>query len=983
MQGKYGSEHAVAMSQAHSQLGELLTVVLITHNRPAFLRRTVQYYSTLPCKVLVLDSSPEPTEGVEGRFASIDYRHVPQYEYWGIQRKLSYGIEQVTTPYMVFAADDDFILHDALAESVSFLEANADYGMCHGYCLMYLTLAKSVNYFRRDRKVCEDYASEHGQDRALEYMEQFIPPFYAVHRTSLLREWHALMPEGTSFEWQEIGHVYYMLACAKARILPIPYIVREINYYGSEHSTDVFVSLASNRPQAVAEREAFAGFLASLPTGITGLDPEQTKAFALDSFKAMAIGLSTNRALVIERIFDSAWSSASMQPKRLFGPNQYVELPFYNQAFFDELTTIEFFLHAMPAGRAQLEGLEGAWTLQDDLLRPRNNDTPESVVDRLWQALECNMFNRPVVKRLAQQLEALGEDKDAKRISAWHERLDSLPDPDNRRTFERMLSGRLLKWLAARDPNTDELRTIAEHLQAHQGGPQFGLLVLNLDDDADKLQVTLDSLLEGHSRAFKVVVFTTGEPLSATLESNTLHFVKVTQGNYVDKLNQIARQSTCDWLLLAEAGDQFTTSGLLRASLELQSAPDCRAVATDEIQRQPNGALVDVFRPGFNLDLLQSLPTLMARHWLVRRDVLVEAGGYSADFSKALEFDLLLRVIEQGGMAWLAHLDEPLLICPAPVLEENPDERLALIRHLGTRGYKAQVTSHNPGTWQIDYRHTARPMVSIIVPSQDNLPQLERCLNSILQRTRYQRYEVLVIDNQSQSSAVTAWLDTQAQKTGRVRILRAEQRLSASALHNLAAQEAQGEYLVLMSADGDVVNPNWIEALLNQALRPEVGVVGAKLVDRDGNTTQAGLVLGMNGAVGPTFVGEKAGTAGYLHRLVLEQNYSAVSGACLMVRKELFDAVGGLDEDAFAEAWSDVDLCLKVAGAGYLTVWTPQVHVIHPGTLPEAPQTLEALRDKWAGPFQHDLAYNQNLAKTGKGFTLGNASSVNWAQLLA
>ena len=139
------------------------------------------------------------------------------------------------------------------------------------------------------------------------------------------------------------------------------------------------------------------------------------------------------------------------------------------------------------------------------------------------------------------------------------------------------------------------------------------------------------------------MVFTTGEVPAATSVSNTLHFIKVSKANYVDKLNQIARQSPCDWILLAEAGDQFTATGLLQASLELTAAPECRAVSTDDIQRQANGAWVDVFRPGFNLDLLQSLPALMARHWLIRRDVLVEAGGYSADFSRALELDLLLR----------------------------------------------------------------------------------------------------------------------------------------------------------------------------------------------------------------------------------------------------------------------------------------------------------------------------------------------------
>ncbi|MDB5984071.1 MAG: glycosyl transferase family protein, partial [Pseudomonas sp.] len=466
-------------------------------------------------------------------------------------------------------------------------------------------------------------------------------------------------------------------------------------------------------------------------------------------------------------------------------------------------------------------------------------------------------------------------------------------------------------------------------------------------------------------------------------EGNTLHFVRVTPGNYVDKLNQVVRQSTCDWMLLAEAGDAFTASGLLRASLELSAAPECRAVVTDEIQRKADGALVDVFRPGFNLDLLQCLPSLMARHWLVRRDVLVEAGGYSADFRNALEFDLLLRVIEQGGMGWLAHLDEPLLITQAPVLEENLHERLALIRHLATRGYKAQINSAVPGVWQIDYRHTARPLVSIIVQSQDNLPLLERCLDSVLQRTRYQRYEVLVVNNQSQSSAVAVWLDEREHTPGRVRIIRSEQRLSAAALYNNASQQAKGEYLVLLDADSEVVNPNWIESLLNQAQRPEVGIVGPKLVDRDGSITQAGLILGLNDGVGSAFVGEPAESKGYLQRLALEQNYSAVSAACLMVRKALFDTVGGFDEEVFAEAYSDVDLCLKVGAAGYLTVWTPQVQVIHPGSLPQVPQALEALRNKWAGQFQHDLAYNKNLALTGKGFTLGAPSSVNWAQLLA
>jgi len=971
MQGKFGSELTLP-------LNELLTVVLITHNRPAFLRRAVKYYSSLPCKIMVLDST---VERPEGDFSAVDYHHVPQFAYWGMQAKLAYGVERLTTPYMVLAADDDFILHDSLAESVSFLDANQDYGMCHGYCLMYLTLTNGVNYYRRDKKVQEDYASERAQDRVIDYMSQYIPPFYAVTRTDLMKTWHSALPAGTNFQWQEIGHVYFLLASAKARILPIPYVVREINYGVSEHNTDVFHSLTYVDTKSVAEREAFAEFLTSLPCAIEGLDAAQAKAFALKSFDAMAESLRSGRALTAELIFESTWNQEKKVPDRRFGPLQYVEMPFYNQAFFDRLEQFEFMLHAMPAGRIQLEGLEGVWTRQAHLLQARNNDTAESVTDRLWQAHDLNAFNQTVVKRLSTQLQAADEDEAAHAMNDWIARLEVLADDDQQAMFDKTKSGRLLKWLAAREPSAEQAQAIARHLAVNGGGPQFGIFLLDLDNDIDKLQVSLDSLLEGHCKAFRIVVFTTGEAPSATTAQNTLHFVRVTPSNFVDKLNQSAQQSPCDWLLLAQAGDQFTASGLLRASLELMDAAQIRAVATDEIQRQESGALVDVFRPGINLDLLQSVPSLMARHWLVRRDVLLDAGGYQADFNKALELDLLLRIIEQGGLDGLAHLDEPLLITQAVAPEENAHERQALLRHLGNRGYKAKVNSTLPGTWQIDYRHAEQPLVSIIVPVIDDVRALQRCLESVVLKTRYSRFEVLVAANPNTSAEVNDWLGSL--QHAKVRVLRADQPLCDSALCNAASEQAQGDYLVLLAADSEVVNPNWIDLLLNHALRPEVGIVGGKLVSRDGKVAQAGLILGLNDGVGSPFIGEKHSVEGYMQRLAVEQNYSAVSKVCLMIGKELFNALGGLDEVTFADGFSDIDLCLKAGQAGYLNVWTPLVQVLHTGELPQAPQALAALREKWSTAFAQDPAYNANLALTGKGFTLGENTSINWAQLLA
>lgn len=961
-------------------LDEQLTLVVLTQDRPAFLRRTLQYYSTLPARVLVLDSSQHANSEIASLFAQVSYLHLPQFAERAAQSRIAHGVEQVTTPFMALVSDEDFLVHEGLVQSVDFLAAQPEYGLCHGYCLMYQAHGDKVEYLRRDKKVLEDYASDDAAERVLSFMNQYIPPFYAVTRTSLLKQWFAALPEDTSGEMQEYGHAFYLLASAKARILPIPYGVREREHRFCDQQTNMLKKLGSTAPEAVVERQQFASFLASLETGLEPLSVPARVELAVSGYAALRACLDEQRSLGLTSIVSSRWNDVFSPVDRQFGPRQFVEMPFYNQAFFDVLNEIEFLIHAMPAGQLQIEALEGVWVQQALLLRTHANDNPETIANRLWDAMTLNIFNPHVVEPLATLMARQDDPQEAAQMSRWLERLTSVNREDHRVRFDQMPSGRLLQWLDARKPSAADVQAISSHIATQGPAPQFLILLLDLADDMRKLQVTLDSLVEGHCKTFKVVVLTTGEPPSTTSAQNTLHFVRVTKNSWVEKINQAAQQSSCNWVLLAEVGDEFTPGGLLRASLELQAAPQCRAVFADEIQRLPGGALTHVMRPGFNLDLLQSNPNQMSRHWLMRRDVLLDAGGFSADFAQALEFELLLRVIGQGGMGWLAHLDEPLLVCDALTSEDNPQQRLALTRHLSNRGYKAQVIAATPGTWRIDYRHSQRPLVSIVLPCEDDLAELQRCLASITLRTRYVSYEVLLADNHSQSAELVEWLARQ--EKGRVRVVRTEAHLSKAALINAAVAQAKGEYLILLSADSEVVGPNWIDALLNHAMRPEVGVVGAKLIDRRGNVSQAGLILGLNGGVGSAFVGETKDAAGYLQRLLLDQSYSAVSDACLMVRKELFDSVGGLDQEQFSEAFADVDLCLKLGQAGYLTVWTPQVQVIHPGTLPAAPSVLAALQGKWADAFAHDPAYNKNLTLTGEGFTLGQACGSTWAQLL-
>ncbi len=958
------------------------TLVVLTRNQPDFLRRTLQYYRAYAGPVLVLDASIEAPFADDLPATNVTYLHVPQFADATTADMFAHALGLVTTPFVTLADVNDFLMEDALAQSVSFLQDHPEYGFCHGYSLSYRAVDNQVDYFRRDKKVPEAISAERSEDRIQQAMAAFISPLHAVTRTELLRHWYSAVPKTAAAVWQDIGLGWYLAASGKGRLLPVPYAVREVSAAPARQKGQVIAALNDADALSRAARESFADFLVSMSPSPLGHDSTGARALVLDSFNTLLKCVRDDTAAAHERIVESNWKSPLSGPVRRFGPNQYVEMPFYNQPFFDRLAEIEFLIGALPAGAVQHDELEGMWVSQQELLTLHDNDTPQTITERLWEALDINVFNKAVVAQLAERLAHLNEPDEARGMTEWLHRLEAVGAQDRQELLHATASGRLLNWLELRRPDADVVARGNARLAAEGAGAQFGIFLLDLDDDLRKLQGTLDSLIEGACTSFRIVVFTTGEPPVATSVQNTLHFVKVSKSNYVDKLNQIARQIASGWLLLVEAGDRFLPGGLLRAALELQGADDVRAVAADEIHRQPNGTLKDVMRPGFNFDLLLRNPAQMARHWLIRKEVLLEAGGYSPDFTGALEFELLLRIIEKGGPSWLAHLDEPLLITDACEPADNGDERLALTRYLTALGYKAQVTSARPGTWQIDYRHSERPLVTVILPSQDNLESLQRCLTAVLQRTRYMRYEVLIVDNQSQSPQVHEWLDRQ-QQNPRIRILRSDVVLSEAALYNAASQQAQGEYLVLLSADSEVVNPNWIDALLNHAMRPEVAVVGPKLIDRDGTVTGAGLILGMNGGVGSAFIGEPREASGYMQRLVLEQNYSAVSAACLMVRKSLFQSTGGLDEAHYGDAYAVVDFCLKIGQSGFLTVWTPQVHVVHPGETKQAPAALARLQADWTTAFAHDLAYNQSMSLSGQGFDLDTTSRADWMALIA
>lgn len=280
------------------------------------------------------------------------------------------------------------------------------------------------------------------------------------------------------------------------------------------------------------------------------------------------------------------------------------------------------------------------------------------------------------------------------------------------------------------------------------------------------------------------------------------------------------------------------------------------------------------------------------------------------------------------------------------------DVLATLNRHLAVLGYRGQVQEGGKGRLHIDFRHPSTPYVSILLPTGDDLEQLRTCLTSILQRTRYPRFEVLVVSDAVAAQSIAAALGGLQGEGGRVRVLIGDQSASVSELVNLAAQQARGEYLVLMNSRCQVVAPAWIEALLNQAQRPEVGVVGAQMYGSDNAISHAGYELLDSRQVHSTWLGLASSAREQSLGVQEVRSSQAVSGDCLMVRKEVFDHCGGLQ----ALAGADIDLCLQVAQAGLLVLCTPDAPMFNE-RVPVVPQEqLQALVARWSAAFNRRAA---------------------------
>jgi GT2 family glycosyltransferase len=451
---------------------------------------------------------------------------------------------------------------------------------------------------------------------------------------------------------------------------------------------------------------------------------------------------------------------------------------------------------------------------------------------------------------------------------------------------------------------------------------------------------------------------------------------------------QALRDARAVHLIFLRAADRLAQIAFHRLRAALAARPEAALVYGDEDQIDRDGRrFAPWFKPDFGPDLFLS-QNGFGRAVLFQVDRLrVAQFPEAADLDTAI-YHLALRVIQASG-------EEP-LHCPGILVHvggdpaATPKARVIYLKDPARRGAVAEFAAGTPslsgasveGPDALGFlrlRHpvpASPPLVSIVIPTRDRKDLLEQCIRGLDQTTAYRNFEIIIVDNDSREPDTKAYFKALAQRAG-VRIVAAPGAFNYSRLINLGAAQAHGELLLALNNDTEAIEPGWLDELVGQALRPDVGLVGALLLYPDRSVQHAGIIIGLGGVAQPVFAETEPGDPGYAARIAVAQDLNAVTGACHMVRRNLFQRLGGLDETHLAVAYNDIDFCLRVREAGLRVVYTPFAPLIHrhsasrgsdaqPKRLASYVWERDYMRARWAGELLDDPFFNPNLSLSGK-----------------
>ena len=434
-----------------------------------------------------------------------------------------------------------------------------------------------------------------------------------------------------------------------------------------------------------------------------------------------------------------------------------------------------------------------------------------------------------------------------------------------------------------------------------------------------------------------------------------------------------------DWVGFLDHDDLLEPDALFQNVKWLQKHPDADLIYSDEDKLTERGFDSPIFKPDWSPDYFLSC-NYVCHFTLIRRELIKKVGGFRSKFDGAQDYDLFLRVIEQTNR--IDHIPRVLyhwrrtLTSTADNVQCKPGMlqagRLALEGHLERKQQAGHVTvDWRTYLYWVKRELTEAKKISIIIPVRDRVDLLARCIDSLTRKTIYAPYEIIVVDNDSQSEDARAYFSH-----FKHRLLHYSRPFNLSALNNFAVKQTDSPWLLFLSYYTEVLDADWMTTMAEHVQRPEVGAVGLRLLYPDDTVQHAGIVVGVGGIAEYAFRGSPAEVPGVCRQLQATRNYSAVTGACLLTRRDVFEEVGGFDEECLPVHFNDVDLCLKMRRAGYSIVYTPFARLYHHESRvrsqPVEPLEANPMRERWAQVLERDPYYNPNLSRERADFSLGD-----------
>lgn len=455
--------------------------------------------------------------------------------------------------------------------------------------------------------------------------------------------------------------------------------------------------------------------------------------------------------------------------------------------------------------------------------------------------------------------------------------------------------------------------------------------------------------------------------------------------------NSALTVATGEFIALLDHDDLLPVHALFWVAHTINRVPDVGVIYSDEDKIDAAGRRHDpYFKCDWNPNLFLS-HNMICHLGVYRTELVRQVGGFREGFEGSQDYDLALRCVERVASHQIQHVPRVLYhwrVMPGSTAMATNEKPYALVagekainEHLQRTGVDAVAELQATGHYRVRYRvPDPSPLVSLIIPTRDGLALIRRCVTSILERTAYKRYEILVVDNGSNEPNTLAYFDRLSSQPN-IRILRDDRPFNYSTLNNAAVATANGTIVGLINNDIEVISQGWLTEMVGLAVQPGVGAVGARLWYADDTLQHGGVVLGVGGVAGHAHKGIARGVPGYFGRADLLQGFSAVTAACMLVRKASYLEVGGLNETDLPVAFNDVDFCLKLIERGYRNVWTPYADLYHhesatrgyedsPAKQARFRSEIDYMQSRWGSLLESDPAYSPNLTLDREDFSL-------------